>query len=340
MAAVEVAPRGAGWQRDDDLAGHLLAGFGLVARGVEPVAGSTEARVWRVVAEDGSPWAARWSAAGVPVGQHVAAAFALVCPDAGHAVPARTTDGGLGHPCGGGTLTLTSWVEGPTALAEPLTAPTWLALGRLVGRLHGVDPALVPGLPVVDLTGGWWRDAFDTVEGARGAPAADEQSRAVVESWDRARRRLLLVRERTERIGRRLHELRRHEPTALPMVVCHGDPHQGNVIVTGPGSVTLVDWDSVVLAPPEHDLMFVLGGTYSARPVTDQDAAEFFTGYGRVDIDDDRLAYARGVRLLEDASDWARRALDPGRPADERAEAHAILRTVLGPDGLLDLVLG
>jgi hypothetical protein len=46
------------------------------------------------------------------------------------------------------------------------------------------------------------------------------------------------------------------------------------------------------------------------------------------------------VRLLEDASDWARRALDPARPDEERDEAHTILRRVLGPDGLVDLVLG
>ena len=340
MAPVDVAPRDVGWRHDDELGGHLRAGFGVVATLVEPVGGGTEARVWKVLGDDGRTWAARWSVVGVPVGQHVAAAFALASPSGGQALPARATDGSLGYACAGGTLTLSSWLEGPTALAELLTASTWLALGRLVGRLHAVDPAFVPGLPVVDFTPRWWRDAFDAVEGARGAPAADEQARAVLETWDHARRRLLLVRERTERIGHRLHELQRHEPTALPMVVCHGDPHQGNVIVTGPDSVALVDWDSAVLAPAEHDLMFVLGGTYSARPVTDQDAAEFFTGYGRVDIDDDRLAYARGVRLLEDASDWARRALDPQRPDDERAEAHAILRTVLGPDGLVDLALG
>ncbi|WP_158580700.1 phosphotransferase enzyme family protein [Cellulomonas rhizosphaerae] len=340
MARLEVSPHDVQRLPDDELGGHLLAGFGVTATAVETVTGGTEARVWRVGTDDGRTWAARWSLAGVPVGQHVAAAFALDCPGGGQAVPARATDGSLGYACADGTLTLTSWLDGPTAIAEPLTAPTWFALGRLVGRLHAVDPAVVPGLPVVDFTPGWWRGTFDAVERARDVPAVDDRARAVLETWDASRRRVLLVREHTERIGHRLHELQRHEPTALPMVVCHGDPHQGNVVVTGPGSVALVDWDSAVLAPAEHDLMFVLGGTYSARPVTEQDAAEFFTGYGRVDIDDDRLAYARGVRLLEDASDWARRALDPARPDEERDEAHGILRTVLGPDGLVDLVLG
>jgi spectinomycin phosphotransferase/16S rRNA (guanine(1405)-N(7))-methyltransferase len=37
------------------------------------------------------------------------------------------------------------------------------------------------------------------------------------------------------------------------MVITHGEPHAGNVIVTDDG-LALVDWDTVLLAPPERDL--------------------------------------------------------------------------------------
>jgi hypothetical protein len=70
---VEVAPHDVQRLPDDELGAHLLVGFGVTATAVEPVTGGTEVRVWRVGSDDGRTWAARWSLAGVPVGQHVAA---------------------------------------------------------------------------------------------------------------------------------------------------------------------------------------------------------------------------------------------------------------------------
>ena len=46
------------------------------------------------------------------------------------------------------------------------------------------------------------------------------------------------------------------------MVITHGEPHAGNVIVTADGLV-LVDWDTTLAAPPERDL-WDLGGDDAA----------------------------------------------------------------------------
>jgi spectinomycin phosphotransferase len=43
------------------------------------------------------------------------------------------------------------------------------------------------------------------------------------------------------------------EPRRDPLVVTHGEPHPGNVIVTARG-IVLIDWDTVGLAHPERDL--------------------------------------------------------------------------------------
>ena len=37
------------------------------------------------------------------------------------------------------------------------------------------------------------------------------------------------------------------------MVVTHGEPHRGNTIATSSG-IVLIDWDTVLIAPPERDL--------------------------------------------------------------------------------------
>jgi spectinomycin phosphotransferase/16S rRNA (guanine(1405)-N(7))-methyltransferase len=42
------------------------------------------------------------------------------------------------------------------------------------------------------------------------------------------------------------------------MVLTHGEPHRGNTITTARG-VVLIDWDTVLVAPPERDLWMLAG---------------------------------------------------------------------------------
>lgn len=68
------------------------------------------------------------------------------------------------------------------------------------------------------------------------------------------------------------------------MVITHGEPHAANVLRT-PRGLVLVDWDTVLLAPPERDL-WALTETDPSIPA----AYEAATG---VVIDDDALALYR-----------------------------------------------
>jgi aminoglycoside phosphotransferase (APT) family kinase protein len=45
------------------------------------------------------------------------------------------------------------------------------------------------------------------------------------------------------------------QATNAPLVLCHGDPTIGNVILSdADGKLYLIDWDGVILAPKERDL--------------------------------------------------------------------------------------
>jgi aminoglycoside phosphotransferase (APT) family kinase protein len=51
-----------------------------------------------------------------------------------------------------------------------------------------------------------------------------------------------------------LRWLERHRPTAAATdVVCHGDFHPGNIVMS-PRSVGVIDWEGVAIAPPEYDV--------------------------------------------------------------------------------------
>lgn len=42
----------------------------------------------------------------------------------------------------------------------------------------------------------------------------------------------------------------------LPLVICHSDPTQGNILIGNDGRLYLIDWDNPILAPKERDLVF------------------------------------------------------------------------------------
>jgi Ser/Thr protein kinase RdoA (MazF antagonist) len=81
--------------------------------------------------------------------------------------------------------------------------------------------------------------------------------------------------DRADRMGRELAA----EP--FPRVLCHTDLHTWNVLVDAGRRPWIVDWDEAVLAPPERDLMFVVGGGIGHGLVGPGDTDAFFQGYGR-----------------------------------------------------------
>jgi spectinomycin phosphotransferase/16S rRNA (guanine(1405)-N(7))-methyltransferase len=87
------------------------------------------------------------------------------------------------------------------------------------------------------------------------------------ESGPYARRASVLLCQNADKIGRlvaRYDDLvsqQRRRPTRN--VVTHGEPHPGNTMLTSAGWL-LIDWDTVLIAPPERDLWSLDPGDGSA----------------------------------------------------------------------------
>ncbi|MFB9907596.1 phosphotransferase enzyme family protein [Allokutzneria oryzae] len=259
------------------------------------------ADVWHGVADDGARYAVKWSGGAMSTGLVVASRLAQLGV-AGVPAPLPTTEGGLWSEREGRRLSLVPWVSDRGALGGGMTAEHWSSFGTLLARTH----AQAQELPRSN---------------------SHEQWRAAARELDASD---LPLRRAVEALLRRADEL---APVVAaqdaPHVVCHGDPHLGNVLL-GDDQVWLIDWDDAVLAPREQDLLFVLGGVLPFAPVTERQQAWFFEGYGPVEIDPARLAYYRCTRALEDL-------IVPARTGDE--DAAEIVRGVLSPTGLVTSAL-
>lgn len=75
------------------------------------------------------------------------------------------------------------------------------------------------------------------------------------------------------------------------MVVTHGEPHRGNTIGT-PSGVRLIDWDTVLIAPPERDL-------WSLAAEDPSIAADYAATTGIITNDDSMKLYSLRWDLTE-----------------------------------------
>jgi spectinomycin phosphotransferase len=114
--------------------------------------------------------------------------------------------------------------------------------------------------------------------------------------------------------------------------------HTGNLILDAEDRPWIIDWDEVVLAPRERDLMFSVGGGISTSMVTPENTAWFLEGYGPVDIDADALSYYRHAWAVQDVGGYAWRVLlDATATPTQRDEAAEILVGLFRPGEIVDL---
>jgi spectinomycin phosphotransferase len=323
-------PGGSGIVGGVDLMDLVAGDFGIRLASIEPVDGGVDRAAQNFRGRTGSAdYAIKWSSGGTAAGMLVPAALRRLGERAVAApVPAR--DGRLWSDRDGRRLSVVPWVGDHRGLDHGLDATQWREFGALMAATHAlpVTEELAAVLPVA----GHDRELAEV-------RAADERLRTGAPSDVIAARAQQLWLEHSDRIAAVVTDVEAYEPAAAGSVVCHTDPHLGNVLAA-PERMWLIDWDDAALSFPEQDLMFVLGGAYGDEHIGDDQRASFFEGYGTTSMDAGRLAYWRGVRGLSDVAFLADEAFAPGEQDDAwREHALHMLAGNLGPDGLITLAL-
>lgn len=167
-------------------------------------------------------------------------------------------------------LSVTCW-ERLVASSAPID---WGAVGSMVRIVHALDPTMLPSSVPLPRPARfpWWDfdellvrtgDALDA-DARRGLEAAIERHRG----W--------------QDVGGE--------------VVCHGDVHPGNVLMTNDGPV-LLDWDLLCWAPPgwDHGPLLTWASRWGGEPGTYEAFAE---GYGCSLADDPATAAFAELRLV------------------------------------------
>lgn len=237
--------------------------------------------------------------------------------------PSSAREGQLAVAVGALALIAYPFLDAPDSVTAWPTLGQWRAYGDFVRRLHGsvLPAALADALPRESFRSRQLADV-PTIDalvaepgGAAEADGVDGPWAEVAASWQRHSGEIL---ELAACAGELAESIRsRTDPARL--VPCHGDIHTYNVLVDASGGLCFIDWDELLLAPRERDLMFILGSPMGPRRPAETEA--FLGGYGPVVIDAERLAYYHAEWAIQDLVGYALDSRDAGASAASRNAA-------------------
>lgn len=211
----------------------------------------------------------------------------------------------------------------PYVLGTPLRESEWTdqqaaGVGMLLARIHAAS--LDVPLPA---------EQFSTTAADAAQDILDALPSAL-RSQDPAHRstaRLLLPSEPALR--REVEQLRRASEymrqATIPFVICHGDPTWDNILFGA--KPYLIDWDDMVYAPKERDLVFFAD---PGSPVLEA----YRQAGGTADLDTDALMYYRALWNNEGIADFGRRLLFQTHSAAQTQHDLAQLENFLIYSGL------
>jgi len=217
---------------------------------------------------------------------------------------------------------LSPFIAGRNGFEVEVSDRQRIKIGAALKGLHTakVPEALRQRLPRESFSP-YWRDLVREYQARAEDSAFAEPVAAQLTALLRAKRTVI------DDLVLRAEQLAAHLQTrALEFVVCHADIHGGNLLIDSDGALFIIDWDTLILAPKERDLMFIGSGIDNIWPSA-REQAWFYQGYGATQIDSNALVYYRFERIVEDIVAYCEQLLLSDQGGEDRAEG---LRQISG----------
>lgn len=313
---------------DSTLACLLEEHFGLAPDGLTFLPLGEDGWVYRAHGPDGTSWLAGLKQ------EPARAAFEVASWLHDHAglewvvAPRPSLTGRYVVPAEEFWLTLTPWVEGSELMARGLFPGEGGHVGRLLAQLHAATSGLPGALRELLPQENFRRHremALKVLRAARQPWPADSIQAALAELIEEKGVLLQQVLGEAQDLGERL---RREE---LPLVLCHADFHAANILVGEDGRWWVIDWDGLLLAPPERDLSF-----WYDSPAWEEIARAYGLQHPpRRDL----LKYYALEWVLQEIADYGENIFFLPFSAEQKADSFAAFRQLFAPGDVVEQAL-
>jgi spectinomycin phosphotransferase len=228
-----------------------------------------------------------------------------------------TINGLLWQPLQAFFLILYPFIDGRSGMEAGLTDQQWVEYGSFLRQLHAVvlQNELVSMLTYEMFIPKWSRVVREIQAKIAGNQVSDPYQKELAVFWSKRQDEIEKIAQRAEVLGRELQK-KPHQN-----VLCHADIHTANLLISREAKMFVVDWDGVLLAPKERDLMFVVEAAVGGFSVRSKQEELFFKGYGITEIDPLALAYYRYEWVVQDIGDYGERVFLMPDVGDETKKA-------------------
>lgn len=323
---------------------HLIylinQGYAKDIRSVQflPIGADLDTAVYEAKAADNTTYFVKLRRHGASSEASVAVPTFLSAQGMRQMIPAlRTQAGNLRHNLDCWVMTLHPFIQGHHGYQHKLTAEHWAEFGGAVKKLHTIDfpESIVAGIPREDFSSQWHHELRGFIARLEQETLVDPVA-AELAAFLRSKKaevfRLLARAE--ESIQHLIHKTQ-------DFVLCHADLHCWNILIEDSnGALHIVDWDTLIFAPKERDLMFIGAGLSDSGYTPAEESDMFFTGYGQTSIDPNAISYYRCVRIIEDLVIYCRQIFLSQDRGEDRKQAIELVRTNFRPNGSIAMALG
>jgi spectinomycin phosphotransferase len=229
-------------------------------------------------------------------------------------------------------LILYPYVDSTTEFIKILTPPQWREFGTALARIHTmpISPDLHQNLHRETYSPYWRNIVITFYENMQTKQPQDPLLQALAMLMKNKQPDIMYLVTQAQQQASILENL------SLEFVLCHADIHVGNVLIDEQGHLFIVDWDEIILAPKERDLMFIgagIGGIWN----TPEEAGWFWEGYGQAVINPNALVYYLHERIVQDIAVTIIEMNESGHSDENR---HIMLNQLEGqfqPNSVIDI---
>lgn len=188
------------------------------------------------------------------------------------------------------------YVEGRNGFERRLSHGQWVEFGSAVNKFHTTDfsSSLTRSIPRENYSP-QYRNRVKMFLGQIENEIYREPIAAELARFLQAKKEVTL--DLIKRAGQCAQMLKDQSPK---FIVCHADIHGWNLLIDEDDRLYIVDWDTLIFAPRERDLMFIGCGLGDSGYPPSEEERMFFQGYGHTSIDQIAIAYYRYERIIED----------------------------------------
>lgn len=249
--------------------------------------------------------------------------------------PIATKTGGLWTTIESFKAILYPYVDGHNGAETKPSEQHWIELGKTIQKLHNtnIPNAIISEIPQESFSSQWRKAATKFLAQIKTETFKEPICVQLADFLKSQETIIFSLIQQAESLAQALIK----QP--LEHVVCHADIHGWNLLIDKKDALYLVDWDTLILAPKERDLMFIGAGIWNSGRTSAEEQSLFYQGYGKTNINQSAITYYRCERIIQDISEYCSHILLSDANAKDRQQSLEYLQTNFLPGGTIEKAL-